>query len=265
MPKRSKGIWATALKFFHNFSIVLIGLLAISMVSITIASAIGIFPWLDISARFGDTDIVNAGMYAQLVFTGFCIALAFYIPSNARIMTLENSHRSFHITMKDVEHAYRASFEGDRRGMFKTGSEFDSVRERIAYLREHPDLATLEPAVLEVASQMSHESRELAELYSEEKIDRARLFLKQRQEEIETYQENIRMAQLTTQQLKNWQLQVETEEGLVEKQLDRLEADLAEILPAIGMKLESDKLPTQENVVLIARKPKQNPTTKTNA
>ncbi len=253
MPKKTNRIWVNALKFFHNFSIALIGLLSIAMAGLSIGAGFGLLPWLEISARFGDMDIANAGMLSQLAFTGFCIALAFFIPSNARIMALENSHRNFHITMRDVAHAYRESHEGDRRGMFKIGSEFDSVRERISYLRDHPDLAGLEPAVLEVASQMSHESRELAEVYSEEKVDRARLFLKQRQEEIEAFQENIRMAQLTTQQIKNWQLQVETEEGLVEKQLARLEADLAEIMPSLGMTIKPDAK-EEEKVVRIPQK-----------
>jgi len=30
--------------------------------------------------------------------------------------------------------------------------EFDAVRERLAYLRDHPDLSRLEPEVLEVAA-----------------------------------------------------------------------------------------------------------------
>ena len=34
-----------------------------------------------------------------------------------------------------------------------------------------------------MAAQMSHESRELAEVYSTERVDRARQFLRQRQEE----------------------------------------------------------------------------------
>ena len=49
-------------------------------------------------------------------------------------------------------------------------SEFDAVRERLAYLHDHHDLDSLEPSVLEVAAQMSHQSRELSDIYSDEKL-----------------------------------------------------------------------------------------------
>ena len=47
----------------------------------------------------------------------------------------------------------------------------------------------------------------------------------------------------------------------MEKQLARLEDDLAEILPTIGMALKTEK-PTQENVVRIQRKPVKRKTKK---
>jgi hypothetical protein len=259
MPDSTTAFRAGLIRFFHTFSIALIALLAITMSVLSLVAAFGGLPWLHINATFGATAIPDAGMYAQLAFTTFCVALAFYIPSNTRILQLERSHRRFRITMNDVARAYRLSHEQDRAGLFKTGSEFDSVRERIAMMREHPDLASLEPAVLEVAAQMSHEARELAEVYSGKKIERARMFLKQRQQEVDTLQENIRMAHLTTIQLKNWQLQVETEEGLVEKQLKRLEGDLAEILPGIGLKLGNTAGKAPQNVVRISGKPKRKP------
>jgi len=70
-------------------------------------------------------------------------------------------------------------------------SEFDAVRERLAYLRDHPDLDSLEPQVLELAAQMSHQSRELSDIYNDEKVTRAKTFLKQRQEEAERQQDLI--------------------------------------------------------------------------
>ena len=64
--------------------------------------------------------------------------------------------------MWDVAQAYQAAHAADRDGVFNLPSEFDSVRERIEHLRRHPDLGRLKPEILELAAQISHESRELA-------------------------------------------------------------------------------------------------------
>jgi hypothetical protein len=94
---------------------------------------------------------------------------------------------------------------------------------------------------------MSHESRDLASVYSEEKVDRARTFLRQRQREIEDYREQIAMAQQTCADLKRWSQQVNVEDSVVSAQMQRLEADLAEILPLIGYEMAD--IPEPENVV----------------
>merc|ERR1712173_435973 len=105
--------------------------------------------------------VENAGMYAQLALTVLAVGLCFFLPTNRRVMQLETSHRQFNVGMQDVARAYAAVHAADRAETFQMSSEFDSVRERLAYLRDHPDLATLEPAVLEMAAQMSHVARDL--------------------------------------------------------------------------------------------------------
>ena len=87
-------------------------------------------------------------------------------------------------TLTDITRAYGAVHAADRGDAFRFSTEFDAVRERLAYLRDHPDLSSLEPALLEVAAQMSHISKELAEVYSDERVNRARSFLEQRQYEV---------------------------------------------------------------------------------
>ena len=124
----------------------------------------------------------TAGMYLQIFVTILAAGICFFLPFNVRIMQLEISHRRFTVSMDDVARAYGAVHAADRGRTFQLSSEFDAVREHLAYLRDHPDLSTLEPALLETAAQMSHISRELAEVYSDEKIGRARDFLKQHQE-----------------------------------------------------------------------------------
>jgi len=263
MSKQPAAYFGGIQRTFQRIALLAIWGFAICMMVLSLGAALGLLPWLEISASLNGAEIANAGMIAQLGFTFFCVMLLFFMPTNTRVMQLEKSHRNFHVTMEDIAKAYAISHEGDRAGLFKIGSEFDSVRERISHLRDHPDLATLEPSVLEVAAQMSHEARDLAEIYSHERVERAKLFLKQRQQEVDNFQENLRMAHQTTGELKNWLLQVETEEGLIDRQLDTLQADLFEILPELGFDLEQGETanngPTKSskdaNVVPMAAKP----------
>ncbi|WP_020040223.1 hypothetical protein [Salipiger mucosus] len=183
--------------------------------------------------RFGDQIVPDAGIYVQLGITALAVGLLFFLPANGRIMALETSHRRFHMNMKDVARAYAASHRADREGVFKLPSEFDSVRERIAFLRDHPDLADLEPSVLEVAAQMSHISRELAQTYSDGNVQRARDFLTARQQEIEDFNIRIEEAKAVVNDMRTWHTRVELEESVAEAQLARLLEELDEILPEI--------------------------------
>lgn len=201
----------------------------------TIACALDHAPWLDMTATFGGIPYDQAGIVVQVALTGLMLGLAAFLPSNARIMALETSHRRFQIGMEDVARAYRLSHAADRAGAFRMRSEFDSVRERMAYLRDHPDLAELEPSVLEVAGQMSHVSRDLAEIYSDRSIARARDFLVQRQQEIEDFNTRLDAAKATAAELRVWVDRVEIEESVARAQLARLSEELGEILPEIGL------------------------------
>ncbi|WP_126623139.1 DNA repair protein [Oceaniglobus ichthyenteri] len=211
-----------------------IAVLAGLMGGLTLLSLSGLSPWFELEASFGGAPIPWAGMALQIGFTLFCIGLCFFLPASRRILKLEAAHRAFHINMEDVARAYRVSHAADRAGLFKAASEFDSVRERINHLRSHPDLGALEPDVMEVAAQMSRESRELARIYSKDAVDRAREFLRQRQEEAARMEDIIRMARENCDQLRHWLLEVQTEEALVKRHLVRLEADLLEMLPQLG-------------------------------
>ncbi|MFX0540290.1 DNA repair protein [Roseovarius sp. S4756] len=192
----------------------------------TVMAALGLLPWLEISARIGGTPYAAAGQAFQIGVTALAVMLCFFLPSNARIMQLENSHRRFAINMEDVARAYAAAHAADRAGVFDIHSAFDAVRERLAHLNEHPDLGTLEPAMLEVAAQMSYLSRELAETYLDEKVARARVFLIQRQQEIEAFEARLEKAKLVCQELKHWASRVDLDESVARSQLGRLKDDL---------------------------------------
>ncbi|MFD2738640.1 DNA repair protein [Sulfitobacter aestuarii] len=207
---------------------------AIALCLATFMAAIGQWSWISLPLQYRGETIENAGMYAQIALTLLALSQCFFLPSTNRVLQLENSHRKFSIGMQDVARAYATAHAVDRKGLFQLSSEFDSVRERLAYLRDHPDLSNLEPAVLEIAAQMSHISKELAEVYSEERIVRARSFLQQRQEEVETFNERLDHAKAVATEMKQWLHEVELEESVAAAQLARLREEMREIMPELG-------------------------------
>lgn len=222
-----------------------VAVLGLGLLAYTLACAFGYAPWLDMTATFGGVAYPQAGWVVQIGVTALLLGLMTFLPANARIMALETSHRRFHIGMEDVARAYRASHAADRDGVFKLKSEFDSVRERMAYLRDHPDLAELEPSVLEIASQMSHISRDLADTYSDGSVARARDFLIQRQQEIEEFNTRLDAAKATAAEMRVWIDRVELEETVAQAQLSRLNEELAELLPELHSAEDTPQIPAR--------------------
>lgn len=216
---------------FQRLALVAIVVAAFGLTAFSLAAACGVLPWISVAVEFGTVTLPHAGMTLQLGATGLALALCFFLPANQRILALEHAHRSFHMGMQDVRHAYAAAHAEDRSGPFTLASEFDSVRARIAFLRAHPDLRDLEPGVLELAAQMSHVSRELAQIYSDRNVARARDFLMQRQQDIDTFQDRLAEAKAVAAELKRWQSRIETEEATARSELDWLRGELADILP----------------------------------
>lgn len=206
---------------------------ALALLGLTLAAALGYAPWLNLPIGYGEAYYTDAGQAIQIGLTIFALLLCYHLPGNARIMALENSHRTFHMGMRDVAKAYALSHRSDREGVFTLKGEFDSIRERIAFLRDHPDLSELEPSVLELAAQMSHVSQELAETYSDRNVARARDFLTARQQEIETFNERLDQAKAAANEVRNWAMQVDLEESVARAQLDRMRDSLTDILPEL--------------------------------
>lgn len=232
-------------------SLVLILLTGLAAIAYTAAAAVGAVPWLTFTAVFGEYTVPNAGMITQIALTVILASLFFFMPSAGRIMSLERAHRDFRVTMEDVARAYHVCHTADRSGVFTMSSEFDAVRERLAYLRDHPDLDTLEPQVMELAAQMSQQSRELADIYNDEKVARAKTFLRQRQEEVERQQTLIVEAHHNLRDIRKWSQQVELEESVVASQLSQLEEQLEATLPGLGYTLGKDSA----DIVPLPQKP----------
>ncbi|WP_353611285.1 DNA repair protein [Roseobacter sp. AzwK-3b] len=235
----------------HRLSMLVFLLSALTLTALTVLAALGHAPWLEFIVHIGGTPYDQAGHVAQIAITGLAVLLCVYLPSNWRILRLESSHRRFEIGMRDVARAYAMAHAADRDGLFQLSSEFDAVRERLAYLRDHPDLGALEPALLEVAAQMSHISRELAEVYSDDRVARARAFLTQRQQEVEAFNARLEQAKQTCRELKHWAHQVELEESVAVSQLTRLRDELQAILPEMGLE---DTVGPDGRIVDIAKK-----------
>ncbi|SFE18512.1 DNA repair protein [Roseivivax sediminis] len=226
-------------------AMLLIVVLALGLLGYTVASAFGHAAWLDLPLTFGAVTYAEAGTFVQLGVTALALGLCFYLPGNGRIMALETSHRRFHVGMQDVARAYHVAHKADREGVFNLKSEFDSIRERMAFLREHPDLSELEPSVLELASQMSHLSRELAGVYSDRNVARARDFLIQRQQEVEDFNRRLDHAKSVATEMRTWLERVEIDEAVAESQLARLCDELTEILPELHDTEEAPSLVTE--------------------
>lgn len=225
---------------------------ALALLAVTAAAGLGWLPWPTLYLSFGSLTLPAAGMWVQIALCLLFCLLCFYLPANGRMARLERSHRSFAMGMEDVARAYRQAHAADRTGVFALSGEFDTMRARMDHLRNHPDLGHLEPELLQMAAQMSLETRDLARAYSDAKVTRAREFLKQRQEEVHSLTDRLAIARRTCDELRRWSQDVDAEERQAQVQLRRLEADLKEILPSLGYLVDVDDL-RDANVVSLPK------------
>jgi hypothetical protein len=233
-----RAIMQQLVRILHVISLYVLGLAALAMVVATALSAVGILPWLTLQAGFGGAVSPNAGMVVQIGLTALVVMIAAFFPSSTRILALEKSHRDFRISMQDVAEAYHTAHVADRKGVFTLSSEFDQVRERLDYLRQHPDLKLLEADILTLAAQMGQQSHRLAEVYNDQRVARAKDFLAQRQKEAEEQQARIAEALKVCREIMRWNSQVELDEAMVASQLQQLDEQLQATLPALGYSLE---------------------------
>ena len=232
------GKWGDTLRSaqggFQSVAQTLIILLGVGLMMASLAAAFGLIPWPQLALFFGGQAVPQAGMWLQLGLTAIVGLMGLYLPANNRMTRLERSHRSFAMGMQDVAHAYRQAHAADRAGVFALSGEFDAMRARMELLRDHPDFQHLEPELLQMAAQMSVETRDLARAYSDEKVNRAKSFLKQRQEEVQALTDRLAIARRTCDELRRWLTDIDAEDRMAQTQLKRLEADLKEILPTLG-------------------------------
>lgn len=240
MASDTRNLGSVAVQAGQTASVLLLTGLAFGAFVWTCAAAAGLLPWLslgDVANGVGAPAAIPAGIVLQLTTTAVLLALVAIVPGCLRVQALERDHRKFVLSMADVAEAYAAVHAADRAGLFGMAREFDSMRERLGYLRAHPDLSDLEPEILELAAQMSHESRDLAAAFSDETVSRARRFLQQREEEAARFEQALEAAQAATTELRCWLDRVEMDEAVGRSRLTRLQEDLDAVLPRIGLGL----------------------------
>lgn len=193
------------------------------------AAAAGALPWPAIPISIAGSETFDIGPPALLGLCLVLVSLCAFLPAAIRVRRLEATHRDFALRMEDVARAYWAAHRADRTGIFRLEREFDAVRERALFLANHPDLGELDHSLVELASQMSTESRELARIYSDEKVARARDTLARRTEDVVRLERQIEAAHGVCTQLKRDLDAVEVEEAVIRSRLARLDAELAEL------------------------------------
>lgn len=254
---QSAHTWTAARNIRNIFQtathLLLIGM-AVAATVATIAAAFGLLPWLSLNMVSATGETMPVGVWVQSIVTVFLIGLCSFLPGVHQVQRLERSHRDFKVSMDDVARAYYVAHTADRQNAFNLSSEFEDMRDRLTLMRHHPDLSHLEPEILELAAQMSHTTRDLATVYSHDKVTRAKEFLRHRQQELDTLNENISLALSLTHEVRRWQNDVEASEYEANRQMDRLEQDLQEILPHIGF-AQNEPTPetkTDGNVVTLS-------------
>lgn len=228
-------VWGTALGrtnfWAHLIGMSLIALSATAMTAATVLAATGLVPWPEIPVTFGTATLEAGGAILQIGVTALLLLLCIFIPGILRVLRLEVSHRNFRIAMDDVTRAYRLAHAADREGAFTLSREYDAVRERLEFLRAHPDLEALDAEVLELAAKMGHEARELARIYSEDKVRRARESIEARRHLADELDRRISEAHGVTADLRRALDAVEIDEDMVRARLARLRAEIAELTP----------------------------------
>lgn len=183
------------------FAFVVLGIAALTLLVVTSLSAAGVLPWIGVTATFGETAIPWAGPAVQIAFTALLVIMATYIPASYRVARLEHTHRRFEIDMDDVTRAYRAAHYADRAETFEVRREFDAVRERYKFLKDQPSLAGISDDLLTIGAQMSEQTKELAETYSDRNLARVRENLLQRREDANALEAKLDQIKADTAEL----------------------------------------------------------------
>jgi len=187
---------------------------------------------------FGQLDLLTYMPYLALGLILSILGLLFTAGNPLKQHTLR---WNFEVNMLDVARAYAAVHAADRQGVFKLHEQFDAVRERMKWLKSHPELAGLETDVLLLAAQLSEVTSSLALRYNDDDVDRAMVFLAQRNQECERLEALVAKALevRTTIQLIAQDVQLRTE--MASSQLNGIHEELQGYLEPLGFEVKRKK------------------------
>ena len=94
----------------------------------------------------------------------------------------------------------------------------------------------IDAELLTLAAQMSEQSRDLANTFSEARVERAKESLRQRQQDAEDLQTGIEAANAASREIRRQIEDVEFAEGSAQSQLMLLREELASLEARIGLK-----------------------------
>ncbi|MDA8585873.1 DNA repair protein [Rhodobacteraceae bacterium] len=220
---------AQAANFAQLIAFVILGIASLGLLALTGLSASGVLPWLDITATFGATALPWAGPAVQIGFTVLLLILTSFMPASYRVLRLEHSHRRFEIDMDDVTRAYRAAHYADRAETFEVRREFDAIRERFKYLKAEPGIADIDDNLLTIGAQMSEQSRELAETFSDRRVARVRENLVQRQEDANSLEQQLERIKSETAELELMRNDIGITDEELAARIGSLQGDLIEL------------------------------------
>lgn len=213
----------------HFLQLLAAGVLALAAIAaliLTGLSAAGVQPWLNVTAAFGETALPWAGPALQIGVTVLLVAVASFLPSSLRVARLEHSHRRFEIDMDDITKAYRAAHMADRAETFEMRREFDAVRERYKFLKEKTNLSEIDDQLLIIGAQMSEQSRDLAERFSDRRVARVKEGLERRREDVDALEARLDEIKAKAVKLARMRDDVEIDDDQLDVRIDALRAEL---------------------------------------
>lgn len=249
-----KSMMRVCIALMQRLSLILFAALALGLIVTTALATLGAVPWVTLPLEWNGAAIPAAGLYAQVGLTIFALSLCFFLPANWRMMRLEDSHRRFELGVNDITRAYHAAHAADRDGLFRTQDAFDDMRDRVSFMRDHPDLGHLEPEILDLAAKMSHISRDLADAYCDDRVSRARSFLKERQYEVDRFNDRLAHARAIHSEFSNWITRIELDENVARAQMERLLDELETLLPELNKPTPVPAIPGTAKVTRLQKR-----------
>jgi len=249
-----KSMMRVCIALMQRLSLILFAALALGLIVTTALATLGAVPWVTLPLEWNGAAIPAAGLYAQVGLTIFALSLCFFLPANWRMMRLEDSHRRFELGVNDITRAYHAAHAADRDGLFRTQDALDDMRDRVSFMRDHPDLGQLEPEILDLAAKMSHISRDLADAYCDDRVSRARSFLKERQYEVDRFNDRLAHARAIHSEFSNWITRIELDENVARAQMERLLDELETLLPELNKPTAVPAIPGTAKVTRLQKR-----------